>query len=240
MSKYKVGDRVRVREWEDMAKKFGINGDGNIKSRILFVRDMKLFCGKTVTISNVGEGYYRIKEDNGSWRWTNCMLVRTDFCLDDITDEMIIELRNGRIYLALGENFVRKEGYIKKSDYDKNLKSSLNSSWDIVAVYPPSRVYGYGFTGMLEPNSEPIWEEKKLIEISEPERIILENIDDKYRWIARDKDGDVCVYANKPTKKDDIWGGSSLVDLNAFNHLFQFVRWTDEKPVNFREVLKGE
>lgn len=240
MSKYKVGDKVRVREWDDMVKEFGIDKSGDINCRVAFIQEMKGLCGKIVTISNVKEGSYKIKEDKEFWRWTDDMLVKAIFCLDDITDEMIIELRNGRIYLSLGENFVRKEGYIKKSDYDKNLKSSLNSSWDIVAVYPPSRVYGYGFSGMLEPNSEPIWKEKKHIEIPEPDRTILENIDEEYQWITRDEDGCVCVYTSKPTKKDSVWIGSSYANLNGFNHLFQFVRWTDEKPVNFREALKGE
>lgn len=43
--KYKVGDVVRIREWDDMENEFGLDCDGAIKCQGSFVISMKEFCG---------------------------------------------------------------------------------------------------------------------------------------------------------------------------------------------------
>lgn len=62
-NKFKVGDRVRIRQWDDMVKEFGlING-----CRIPFTKtcgttftvDMKHLCGRTATITRI---YYDTEE----------------------------------------------------------------------------------------------------------------------------------------------------------------------------------
>lgn len=45
MRKFKVGDKVRVREWDNMAKEFGVDLVGNIECRPAFVDNMKCYCG---------------------------------------------------------------------------------------------------------------------------------------------------------------------------------------------------
>ena len=65
--KYKVGDKVRVREnlsaWEEYD-----NG-------CCFNSSMTVFLGKTVTIFDVREDInrYQIEEDHGTWNWTDSM-----------------------------------------------------------------------------------------------------------------------------------------------------------------------
>lgn len=67
--KYKVGDKVKIRKWDDMASDFGVDACGDIKlPEIFFTKEMEEFCGKIVTIQerNVdldGEEYYEILED---------------------------------------------------------------------------------------------------------------------------------------------------------------------------------
>lgn len=246
MSKYKIGDKVRVREWEDMAKEFIKTTVGIIsKNGCRFSEDMKELCGKTYKIEGVWDetsnGIVRYKLDKCEWVLDDYMLENAEFCLDDLKDEMIVKLRNGKIYLSLGENFVGENGYMKKSGYNKSLKFQLCCLWDVVEVYPPSKEYGAGINGMLKPNAEPIWKEKKYIEIPEPDRTILENLDEKYKWIVRNNEGTVYVCSVKPTKCKSYWLANGQADvLSMFKHLFQFVRWEDEEPVNFREALKGE
>ena len=47
---------------------------------------------------------------------------------------------------------------------------------------------------------------KKPITLSEVERIILENIDKEYKWIARDNDNAVFIYKGKPFRRfRDKW-----------------------------------
>lgn len=86
--KYKVGNKVRVRQWDDMAKEFGFYGC--TKSNIdilgcLFTNSMKKFCGSVVTISNIASdnSRYLIKEDYQSRYWTDDMFENMYYSCDD-------------------------------------------------------------------------------------------------------------------------------------------------------------
>ena len=87
-------------------------------------------------------------------------------------------------------------------------------------------------------------ERKEQIKLSDAERVILENIDKDYKWIARDKyDNQLFIYTVKPIKNEikKNWGvEGDNADLELFNHLFQFIKWEDENPYNIEELLKGE
>jgi hypothetical protein len=75
--KFKVGDKVRVRKWEDMENEFGLNVHGDINCKYSFVNDMTRYCGQIVTIKNVFSGHYCIEEDGKfypiHWIWTDDM-----------------------------------------------------------------------------------------------------------------------------------------------------------------------
>ena len=86
-------------------------------------------------------------------------------------------------------------------------------------------------------------EHKEQITLSEAERIILENIDKEYKWIARDKyDNELFIYTDKPIKNENNnWGSEGEnADLELFRHLFNFITWNDSEPYNIEELLKGE
>lgn len=53
MSKYQVGDVLRVRQWDDMANEFGYTNPchDEIKCLDIFVEEMKYLCGKTFTVA---------------------------------------------------------------------------------------------------------------------------------------------------------------------------------------------
>ena len=76
--------------------------------------------------------------------------------------------------------------------------------------------------------------------LSNNERIILENINKQYQWIARDESGDLYVYEDKPQKKDGYcWRMyDGFCGFSAFNHLFQMVQWKDDKPTLIADLLK--
>ena len=78
------------------------------------------------------------------------------------------------------------------------------------------------------------------IDVSEFEYNILKYLADntKYMYIARDKSGFLGVYHSKPDKLNNSWGSyNSIGDLNLFNELFQFVKWSDEKPYAIKDIL---
>ena len=62
MAKYKVGNKITIRQWEDMAKEYGYSSLGNILVKYAFTKDMKSMCGRTYKINYVNsEGGYRIE-----------------------------------------------------------------------------------------------------------------------------------------------------------------------------------
>jgi hypothetical protein len=85
-------------------------------------------------------------------------------------------------------------------------------------------------------------EHKEVIKLSEAERVILENIPVGFCYIARNKDGYLAVYYGKPAKGSTEWNprGFAYHSLYCFNHLFQFIKWSDNEAYEISELLKGE
>lgn len=76
---YKVGDKVRVRQWDDMAKEFGECLGAIDTPFCLFVSSMKVYCGLVYEIAKVyGCYYYELKSnekpDIKKWYFTDDML----------------------------------------------------------------------------------------------------------------------------------------------------------------------
>ncbi len=72
--KYKVGDKVRVRQWDDMAREFGIDKYGDIDmGNILFSKAMKQYCRKVFTINDISDDRYYVGEAP-MYGWTDDML----------------------------------------------------------------------------------------------------------------------------------------------------------------------
>ena len=85
---------------------------------------------------------------------------------------------------------------------------------------------------------ELLWERKEKPKPTEDEKVILRNVPQYYKWIARDGNGVVCLYPDKPHKSKTIW--DSYGTLFPFHHLFQFIKWEDEEPYSIEELLEGE
>lgn len=79
-------------------------------------------------------------------------------------------------------------------------------------------------------------------EFTEDEKIIARNIDKRYKWIARDKFGTLCVYLLKPFKKEGtrMWVSScaeiARVDLLLDKGLFKSIGWEDDEPTLIRDI----
>lgn len=51
---YNVGDKVTIRQWDDMKSEFGLNRYGDIKvPAAFFTEPMKRYCGQTLSIVRV-------------------------------------------------------------------------------------------------------------------------------------------------------------------------------------------
>lgn len=77
--RYKVGDKVRVRDWDDMVKEFGICGENITIPGCYFVELMKKYCNCIVTISELSiNGKYLVKEDENVFYWCDEMFEPLD------------------------------------------------------------------------------------------------------------------------------------------------------------------
>lgn len=67
-------------------------------------------------------------------------------------------------------------------------------------------------------------------------------IEKGYKWIARDKNDTVYVYAAKPIKEEDEWvrGENWSLLMTGFARgvipIFDGIRWEDEDPVRLRDI----
>ena len=87
--------------------------------------------------------------------------------------------------------------------------------------------------------------------INHEEYEVLKGLDDKWKWIARDKDNTLVMGAGKNERYLDGWFppeniGDSLVvdetnavkDVSEYGNLFQFIQWEDESPYNIQELIE--
>ena len=79
--KFKVGELVRIRQWDDMAKEIGVDADGDINSFVQFVTSMKPLCGKYAEIVSleyvrVGLKFFNCGGLNTSWNYSTDMIEK--------------------------------------------------------------------------------------------------------------------------------------------------------------------
>lgn len=94
-----------------------------------------------------------------------------EFTKADLRDGMVVEQRDGDMYLVLAGMVVRKRGYNRIGDYDDDLKCAGYTGGDIVKVYRITP----GSLGCIEEvfvksNLELIWERK------EPKKMTVEEM----------------------------------------------------------------
>lgn len=81
-------------------------------------------------------------------------------------------------------------------------------------------------------------------EFTDNELCVLKNIDKKYKWMAKDKDGLICTFVSKPIKTEKLWSdgwsnGESYASLEAIkNSLFTEIKWEDEEPIYIDEYVE--
>lgn len=93
--KFNVGDKCRVRQWDDMKRQFGGCESHISTPRALFVAQMKCLCGKMFTVSRIYDGGFGYQSCEGiefrsdiceaGWMITGDMLEPADDS-DDIID----------------------------------------------------------------------------------------------------------------------------------------------------------
>ena len=158
----------------------------------------------------------------------------------DLKNGNVVELRNGDFYVLV--NIYNKfilialtgKYHFNFDNYSIDLTHPCGfEKLDIMKVYKDYTC------------KELLWERKEEPKLTEDEKVILRNLPKEYKYIARQKYGELAVYQSKPYK-DNICGyweyyeNSMRKFLSLYNHLFQFIKWEDEESYLIEDLLKGE
>ena len=76
--------------------------------------------------------------------------------------------------------------------------------------------------------------------INQEEYEVLKGLDDKWKWIARDLEGEMYTFVIKPHKNDRFndWRNHECDWIRFENSLFHFIQWEDEEPHNIAELIE--
>ena len=68
---------------------------------------------------------------------------------------------------------------------------------------------------------------------------ILKKLDKQLEWIARDSDGTLGVYGERPKKYMDYWTGAGVRSQipEKYNDLFKHISWEDSTPCNIQYLI---
>lgn len=75
--KYGIGQKVKVKDFSELVKEFGVESNGNIIiGNYYFVRQMKVYCGEEYRIKNTyADGTYELDlQDGEEWFFSEEML----------------------------------------------------------------------------------------------------------------------------------------------------------------------
>src|SRR5699024_3167930 len=65
---------------------------------------------------------------------------------------------------------------------------------------------------------------------------VLKGLDDKWKWIARNYNGPLITYTDKPMKNPNLYWDSFGERMD--DRFFQFIQWEDEEPYNIAELIR--
>ena len=145
---FKVGDKVRIRQWDDMAKEFGVNEGGSINCLWHFVDGMKKFCSEIATI--IGFDYAPNNRDRVYLRFNNEKLNENDW---DFSTDMIepytprvakageyvkvIEGEDSGKIFKCTKNFWQTGGYFENFEYCYSDIVLFPSEYEVLDDYIP-------------------------------------------------------------------------------------------------------
>ena len=180
------------------------------------------------------------------------------FTKNDLKDGMVIEQRNGFKGIIIGDKVVGTDCTNSLNRYTKDLcwlpyPNQKPRTYDVVKVYQPKdpfinlKIYEQLFDKNELEWFTVIWErkEKKEIKLTTEERAFLNSIllVSDYKYIARDRSDELCVYKTKPERGKVQWGGNLLGYsykriTDQTKGMFEFITWDDYEPYLIEDLLK--
>ncbi len=117
--------------------------------------------------------------------------------------------------------------------YLSRIATNSNDNKNICRVVTCSECVRLSLMNLLEEYKEPVKLSKfeyEYLKIAKKEG---------FNFIARDGDGRLFLYKNKPFKSLDEWIVASKDCCRILDSLLNFVKWEDEEPCNIDEILSN-
>lgn len=80
-------------------------------------------------------------------------------------------------------------------------------------------------------------EYKEPIKLSKTEYHILKGLDERFKYITRDGLGFIQIHTIEPYKEEIGWDSNDEIWGIPYTHLFQFIKWEDEKPYEIAKLI---
>lgn len=172
--------------------------------------------------------------------------------LSDLKTGMWVKFRNGYKAIVLKDYetknhgiglFAFEDGISFYSDYDENLKILSKNRYDIVEVFIPQS----DCLILDKENLISIWKRKEKPVLPKKLKSFFEMLSPEYKkgWIAKDKDGEVYIYQNKPKKKNGSWmcehsNVCDNIDRLIDKSFIDWLSWEDEEPWHIPDLMEEE
>lgn len=162
----------------------------------------------------------------------------------ELRNGMIVETREGNLYLVVGDFMTRESGFCLLTSFDENmLDGDGDSGYDIVKVYAfENKVYDNNATAiktLFDKKALTLLWERKEHNLTEHEIEVLKALQTLgCEWLVRDKDNRLFAYIHKPSKRNIAWFRFGSPTILVDENLFTFINWEDAEPINIKEVLK--
>lgn len=102
---------------------------------------------------------------------------------------------------------------------------------------------GDDYGGYCDDTERIRWAESEYVEeptITSREKNFLDLLLPNYKYIAKDKNGFLLAYTEKPIKILETWGMANCALINMFDIKFDFIKREDEEPWRIEDLKKLE
>ena len=99
------------------------------------------------------------------------------------------------------------------------------------------------YVGYCDDEKRMQWSESEYVEtpvITSKEKKFLDLLLPNYKYIARDKNGFLLAYIEKPIKILETWGIANCALINMFDIKFDFIKREDKEPWSIEDLKKLE
>ena len=177
--------------------------------------EMDKWLGKIMTIRYACNSRYKMEEDiseydGNGWTWYEDM-IESLACPPSIK----ISTDGVNTYAQLQEGWFIKQNSVAKCHPNDEFDFKIGAELALKRLF------------------------KNIFKVSKDEYVILKNFQEewKYGYVARDKNGFLYAFKEKPFKDEAVWLGNGTCQFRIFNHLFPYIKWEDKEPKKISDLI---